>query len=92
MLRELTRVVEGIRECLQTDVTSPAPLSEDAAPRQTLQRLEALLQAGDFEAMALWRHHALLLRRELGPLAQEFEDRLRSFDFEGALLVLRAAT
>jgi PAS domain S-box-containing protein len=89
MQRELVSLVTGIRECLCAADTMPAPLSSEAVPGAALDRLEALLEAGDYEAVTVFRELATTLRRQFGASVKEVESRLRSFDYERALAALR---
>ncbi len=87
--RELARVVAGIRDELPSDETMPAGLLADDLPDTTLDRLDALLRAADYEAVTLFRDHARALRRRYGDALRPMEAQVRSFDHEGALATLR---
>ena len=90
MLRGLELMVAGLREAMLGDATQPAPLGDTDVPPATLDRMERLLASADFEAVSVFRQHAVMLRRQYGEPAREIEAHLRSFDYERALAVLRS--
>jgi PAS domain S-box-containing protein len=89
MLRSLEAMVAGIREAMLGDETQPAPLGDADVSTATLDRMERLLASADFDAVSVFRQHALVLRRQFGEPAREIEAHLRSFDYERALAALR---
>jgi PAS domain S-box-containing protein len=89
--RELARLVARIRERLHDDDTLPAELAPAApAPAASIERLEQLLAAADFEATTAWRELAAALRREHGARVDELQAALGRYDFERALELLRS--
>ncbi len=74
----------------QGDETLPAPLADTTMSSRDLDRLEALLAAGDYEAVALFRELRLPMRRQFSAPLGDVETSLRTFDFEAALVALRA--
>jgi len=90
MLRELEALVAGIQAGLDGAETMPAELEDPSVSLQALDRLEALLAASDYEAVAQFRQLATLLRQQHGEGLRELERSLRSFDYERALDALRA--
>jgi hypothetical protein len=90
MVRELELLVAGIREHLVGDATLPAPLGDEWVSEEALDRLESLLEDGDFDAVATFRELATRLRRQFGAPVRVIETRLRDFDFEQALAEFRA--
>ena len=90
MLAELESLLAGIREHLAGQDTQPAPLGAETVSTQALDRLEALLEAADFDAAAALREIAAPLRRQFGARAREVEMRVDSFDYRGAVAALHS--
>ena len=59
--------------------------------RELLDRIEGLLAAADFSALADCRDAAALLDATLGPASPAFRQHLHACDFDRALALLRAA-
>ena len=89
MLAELESLLAGIREHLPGQDTQPAPLGAESVSTEALDRLEALLEAADFDAAAALRDIAAPLRRQFGAGARDIEMRVDCFDYRGALIALR---
>jgi HPt (histidine-containing phosphotransfer) domain-containing protein len=90
MRSELNALVGAIRDSLTVDETQPAALGDDDATPEQLDRLEALMAAADYEAVALLRSLSGTLRAQFGAPFKNVETPLRSFDYERALAALRA--
>jgi hypothetical protein len=90
MLLELDAMVHAIAERPLGEETRPAELGQPAVPDEVLDQLEALLEAADYEAVALFRQHAGSLQAQFGATAEELGTRLRGFDYERALALLRS--
>ncbi|ACB36461.1 multi-sensor hybrid histidine kinase [Leptothrix cholodnii SP-6] len=90
MHEELAFLVAGIRTSTLGDETLPAPLAGTAMSSRDLDRLEALLAAGDYEAVALFRELRLPMRQQFSTPLGDVESSLRIFDFDAALAALRA--
>ena len=89
MLHGLESVLAGVRGALLGDATQPVPLDDTEVLPATLDRMERLLASADFDAVRVFRQHAVMLRRQYGEPAREIEAHLRRFDYERALAVLR---
>jgi len=89
MLAELESLLAGIREHLPGQDTQPAPLGAESVSTEALDRLEALLEAADFDVAAALRDIAAPLRRQFGAGARDIEMRVDCFDYRGALIALR---
>ncbi len=59
--------------------------------REALAQLDALLAEDDTRANALWFESALLIEAVLGPVAVRLRGEMVRFEFDKALLTLRAA-
>ena len=90
MLGELAALVDVIQGHLGSDETRPAPLDAGVASAAELDRLEALFEAADYDAAALFRELAAPLLRQFGAGAHEVEAGLKRFDFRAALRALKA--
>jgi HPt (histidine-containing phosphotransfer) domain-containing protein len=90
VLHELSRLLGAISEYLQSDPTLPMPLDDASLPADALMRLEVLLAAADFDALAFMREHASALRRQFGAQIQTVEAPLNRFDFFRARAALKA--
>jgi len=90
MLHGLESVLAGARGALLGDATQPVPLDDTEVLPATLDRMERLLASADFDAVRVFRQHAVMLRRRYGEPAREIEAHLRRFDYERALAVLRS--
>jgi CheY-like chemotaxis protein len=87
---ELPPLLDGIRGVLADSNT--APVAVDATRlAAVLTRLEALLEQGDIAANELARAEAPLLRAELGATGDTLLRQIADFDYEAALVSLRAA-
>jgi len=88
--RELLALVAGIHAALPATENAPQPAEAPATPDAVLNRLEALLVAGDYEAITAFAVVAGDLRSRHGAAVAEVEAQLGRFDFERALRALRA--
>jgi hypothetical protein len=61
------------------------------ATRQVLTHLETMLEEGDLRVTGVWRESAPLIEAALGPVAATLRAEIARYDFESALLTLRAA-
>jgi len=86
--RELASLVSAIRAHLPGEETRPVPLSVEVVSAAALDRLDALLEAADFEALTLFRELAPALRGEFGAAVRGVEASLRGFDYESARAAL----
>jgi PAS domain S-box-containing protein len=91
MEREFAALVASISAWAVDDESAAGPRETEAVSAQTLDRLETLLEAADFEAENLFREHAAVLRRQFGEPVNDLEVHLSRFDYELALDALRAA-
>ena len=80
---------------MPTEVTlSPDRRASDpgaVATRQVLSHLETMLEEGDLRVTGVWRESAPLIEAALGPVAATLRAEIAHYDFERALLTLRAA-
>jgi CheY-like chemotaxis protein/HPt (histidine-containing phosphotransfer) domain-containing protein len=90
LARGLVGIVAASEEYLQSDVSQPAALGSEPMSEDMLASLETALEAGDYEAVARFRQWAPHLRERFGRPVDEVERALRSFDFDRALVALRA--
>ncbi len=90
MLEELDALVAAIRDGLSAGDTQPAPLEEPLVHDEALDRLAALTEDADYEALTQFRRLAGSLRRQHGPRVDEIGAALADFDYERALVLLRA--
>ncbi|NHZ46408.1 hypothetical protein FVW27_07065, partial [Desulfovibrio sp. XJ01] len=82
-------VADGPPHALPDALSGALP---DALPDAFLDRLEALIEEDDSEAVDLFNTHAEALRAALGqPLVTGMGEALRAFEFEAALEMLRSA-
>jgi hypothetical protein len=88
MLAELDRVLQHVQAYLAS--TSPATDADDtpALSRADHQRLQAMLEGGDFEAIDEVRRLTGRLRHQHAQAAREIETAVSAFDFERALAAL----
>ncbi|MDP1912202.1 PAS domain S-box protein [Brevundimonas sp.] len=87
--RALHALVAAIDAGLPQAPTAPAALADAVEPGE-LDRLEALLQGGDFEAATVFRHLAPGLHAQFGAAVEAVEASLRRFDYPRAAAALRA--
>ncbi|MCU7372423.1 PAS domain S-box protein [Paucibacter sp. O1-1] len=85
----LEALVQDLRAAPLMEETRPAELDEPAPDPARLAGLAALLAAGDFRAVERYRELASALRARHGARAHELGERIRAFDFETALQLLR---
>jgi two-component system sensor histidine kinase/response regulator len=90
MLRELESVVAVLRENLADGESMPMPLDGMAPKGDDLDRLERLLQSADYRSVSEFRQLAPSLRRHYGAAVAEIGTCLRNFEYERALVLLRA--
>ena len=87
----LDALVQALHAAATLEETRPAALDEAPAPdRARLERLAALLEAGDIQARELYRELAGALRARHGERAHQLGEAIRGFDFAAALALLRA--
>jgi signal transduction histidine kinase/CheY-like chemotaxis protein len=94
--RELGSLITAIRALGGPAEASPAPAPAPAPPdpaaaRALLDRIEALLTQGDFAVKDALRQDQAALAALLGDSARTLARQIGGFDFESALLTLRAA-
>lgn len=89
-MHELERLIDAISGSLSGPETMPDSLSGPEVPHAELDRLEALLADGDYEAVTQFRQLASTLRRQFGDGLGGVETGLRAFDYPAALDALRA--
>jgi HPt (histidine-containing phosphotransfer) domain-containing protein len=88
----LGQLLEGLKKAADAAPAIVTPLVIDTARgAEVLHRLEAHLAAGDIAASTLARTESQLLRALLGDTAATLLSAIEIFDFEGALVALRAA-
>ena len=68
----------------------PAPLGDAWVSDESIDRLEALLAAGDYDSVALFRQLASSLHQQFGASIGEVQNKLRNFEFDAARVALRA--
>jgi PAS domain S-box-containing protein len=90
MLHELEALVRTISEGPFGADTRPAELEPAAVSADMLDQLEAMVEGADYEAVGLMRKLSGPMRRQFGPAVNELEASLRGFDYEQALIALRA--
>jgi len=90
LARLLGAVTQALERAMPHEETRPAPLDEAPLDAEKLDRLQADLAAGDFRAHARYRELAPALRAAFGPAAHELGERVRGFEFETALRLLKA--
>ncbi|HAO32101.1 MAG TPA: hypothetical protein DCQ84_03985, partial [Candidatus Competibacteraceae bacterium] len=85
--------VEAAAEQERTDSVEAAPLSAEdrTLVRETLLGLERLLAEDDTRANEIWFESGALLEAALGPAAACLRGEIDRFDFDKALLTVRAA-
>jgi PAS domain S-box-containing protein len=88
---ELTPLLAAIQTALSTEPAQHITKSHDALSAAQLEHLEFLLATADYEALAVFSNMASRLHEEFGATAKDLEAGLRAFDYEAALLALRAA-
>ncbi|MDD5333126.1 MAG: PAS domain S-box protein [Rhodoferax sp.] len=90
LIKELPALIDGIR---QAGVVGTAPPLAGDKVRQgkVLARLESLLEAGDMEAVDLVRGEVPLLHATLGEAGDRLLRCVNAYDYEEALVLLRAA-
>ncbi|MFO1424083.1 MAG: Hpt domain-containing protein [Candidatus Competibacteraceae bacterium] len=87
----LTALLAGLRTALTDDRPTPAVPVDPARLASVLERLEALLAAGDLDAHPLAHTEASLLRAGLGPAGDRLLNQIAAFDYEAARATLREA-
>ena len=91
--RRGTELVRDIRVALQADAAAHPPLADPGGgapvPTVTLDRLEALLGASDYDAQTLFRSVAGGLRRSSPDQVDAMEAALARFDYDEVLALLR---
>jgi len=90
MQRELATLVSNIDAGMLGDETLPAPLGEELTSKESLDRLEGLLTAADYEAVTVYREFGGAFRQQFGASVRPFEAALLAFDYDRALVALRA--
>ena len=92
MATRLGQLIDGLKKVTDGEppIATPAVL-DTARGAEVLRILEAHLEAGDIAASTLARTENQLLRALLGDAAAALLSAIDVFDFEGALVVLRAA-
>jgi hypothetical protein len=88
---ELTALIDDIAERLRPSVEAESPATDWARVRSLIAELEALLDAGNFEANVLAARNAALLDAALGDASREIRHLIAAFDYGPALAALRAA-
>ncbi|MFO1420862.1 MAG: ATP-binding protein, partial [Candidatus Competibacteraceae bacterium] len=87
----LTALLASLRAAL-TPAPAPPPVPVDPVRLAgVLERLEALLAAGDLDANPLAQTEEPLLRAGLGAAGDRLLDQIAAFDYEAALTALRAS-
>lgn len=91
--KTLGAVIGSIRNALPPEEIAPvANVQVDwAEAKPLIARLEALLAEDDAEASELFSESGDMIRAVLGPAAAKIEQKLRDYDFEAALALLRDA-
>ncbi len=72
-------------------MAAPAAAVNRARAREVLARLEALLAEDNTQAYGVWLESAGLLEAALGSAASQLRDEIDRFEYDKALLTLRAA-
>jgi PAS domain S-box-containing protein len=90
VLRELESVVAGIREYLLNTPSGLSPLDAIPLSASELDRLERLLLDADYRAIGEFRQLAAPMQRRYGASVADIGAALHAFDYERALLLLRA--
>jgi CheY-like chemotaxis protein len=86
----LRRLVDALHAVLPTDHDAIPTAFDPDAVESTLDRLETLLAAADFDVGATFRAASSLLRAALGDAVAAFEAPMRNHDYPAALEALRA--
>ncbi len=89
LAQELTALLAAIDEQLSERTGQPVPLGDEPVSDSLLERLEALLQHGDYEAVTLFREISPRMRVQFGHEVDRIEAPLRSFDYVSALAAMR---
>ncbi|OGT89078.1 MAG: hypothetical protein A2514_13470 [Gammaproteobacteria bacterium RIFOXYD12_FULL_61_37] len=89
LMTEMPPLIDAIRATLSQVQSEPSPINEQRLAK-VLARLEELVALADMEANILARDEADLLRAGLGERGQGLLLRIESYDYEGALALLRA--
>ncbi|WP_374401318.1 PAS domain S-box protein [Niveibacterium sp.] len=87
----LAKLIEQLQAALPAEVSAPAQAVDMKQLSDVIQQLAALLADDDSEACDLFEQHAALLVAGLGDASQALGASVRSFDFEAALVALKAA-
>jgi len=85
----LAALTQALEDVAPQDETRPAQLDEAPLDPIKLDSLQADLAAGDFRAHARYRELAPALRTAYGVAAHELGERVRGFEFEAALKLLK---
>ena len=87
---QLASLLRALRGALPAEGTQTLDADTDASPTDpaALARMVAALEVGDFSARELFRTLAPALRGLLGPATRELDERIRAFDYKGALEIL----
>lgn len=87
----LGQLIAGLKNTLNREDSAPLPASGPVPGRQLVAQLEALLKAGVPAARALAIEQRPALQAALGPAAGPLLASIEAYDFERALVALRAA-
>ncbi len=87
---ELLSLVAAIEAGLAGEGSPPAPQAAGAVDGAALDQLEKLIEAGDFEAVAVFAGLVGALQRQHGAPVKKIQAALEAFDHERALTLLRA--
>ncbi|MGM9486733.1 PAS domain-containing protein [Ideonella sp. YS5] len=89
LLERVEALTQAIHQSLGEQDTLPAPLLDDDPCEPGLDALQSLLEAGDFESLALTRRLRPRLQSLDAPLALRLEHHICRFDYEESLACLR---
>ena len=89
MLRETAAIVNGIRDSIAPEDALATAGSMPPVSEAALDRLEFLVASSDYDAVTQFRELATALHHQFGAPIEAISSRLRAFDYEQALVLLK---
>ena len=90
MQNELHELLAGIQDELANDAQSIDDQAVEPADDAALDRLQALLETADYEAVTVYRELAPAIRRRYGAAVATIDTWMDRFDYDHALVALQA--